>query len=698
MSALPRAEGWGGGTMLPALLALAFGLFGIVLPQSDFFRAIPGDLGDARFNGLILEHVFRWLSGIDASLWSPGFFFPFPGALTFSDNHFGTVGVYALLRMFGLSAEVAFIGWFTFAYVANFLCACYVLRRFGLTASGSALGAFVFAFAMPVLVQAGHAQLGYRFAVPLAILALHRLLRDGHPAQLGWLGFWVTLQFYCSIYLGYFLLLLLGGYLLAAYLVPSSAPGFMRPDRIIAGLIRWPVRGELWRCIGVLLACVIALFALFAPYAYYADLYGLVRNPADIDRMLPRIGSYLLADSSRLWGRFSQHLGGIPMRQEHQMFVGVAACLLALVGIARGASHWLKVSALALALLVVLTLNVSGLSLYAFVEQLPMANAIRAVSRIGLVMVFPLGLLAGAGFDRLVVGSRGRAGPILAVVLTILLLLECATLQTLSVPLSVWRDRLALRLAEVPAALPADAIVYVPRQPNEPQFMTELDGMNVAQRLGRNTINGYSGNSPPGFGQTIDPCDDLIDRLTGYAHFMRLEIAQVDALARRVFVVGATLECALPGALPARMHFKGALPNAAFARVHVEIAGVAIANAQQLEVELVVSNGLDTVLASVSESNQPIRFSWRFVSADSGVPVSTDWATRSELRKDVPAHAREQLRLLIDAPIAPGRYRLEMTLLQENVAWFHERGMPIARSAQVVTVGSDSRIQPLAEN
>ena len=93
MSTLPRAEGWGGGTLWPALLALAFGLLGIALPQSDFFRAIPGDLGDARFNGLILEHVFRWLGGIDASLWSPGFFFPFPGALTFSDNHFGTVGV-----------------------------------------------------------------------------------------------------------------------------------------------------------------------------------------------------------------------------------------------------------------------------------------------------------------------------------------------------------------------------------------------------------------------------------------------------------------------------------------------------------------------------------------------------------------------------------------------------------------------------
>jgi len=693
MRNLPRAEGSGGGTLWPLLLALTFGLLGIVLPQSDFFRSIPGDLGDARFNGLILEHVFRWLSGIDASLWSPGFFFPFPGALAFSDNHFGTVGVYALLRLVGLSPECAYIGWFTLAYVANFLCAYLVFRRFGLTAGGGALGAFVFAFAMPVLVQAGHAQLGYRFAVPLAILALQRLLHEGRPTQLAWLGIWVTLQFYCSIYLGYFLLLLLGGYLLAAYLVPQSRPLLMRPHRALAGLIRWPGRGALWRCIGVLVVCVAALAALFAPYAYYADVYGLARNPADIQRMLPRIGSYLLADSSWVWSGLSQHVTGIQMRQEHQMFVGAGACVLAIIGVVRGASHWLRVSAIALALLVLLTLNVLGLSLYAFVEHLPMVNVIRAVSRICLVMLFPLGLLAGAGFDRLSVGARRPGGPILAAMLVILLLLESATLQTLSVPLTVWRDRLALRLAEVPATLAADAIVYVPRQPREPLFMTELDGMSVAQRLGRNTINGYSGNSPPGFGQTTDPCDDLIDRLTGYARFAKLDIVQAGALARRVVVVGATLDCAMPRSLPDRTHFKGALPRAAFAAVQVEIADVTMANAQQLTIELIISNGLDSVLASVSDSNQPIRFSWRFVAADTGAPVSTDWATRSELRKDIPAHAREHLRLLVDAPSTAGRYRLDVTMVQEDVAWFHDWGMPVARSAQLVEVGDDGRIQ-----
>jgi hypothetical protein len=691
-------EGWIGCSIWPPMLAIAFGLIVIALPQSDFFRAIPGDLGDPRFNGLILEHVYRWLRGIDPSLWSPGFFFPFPGALSFSDSHFGTVGVYALLRLLGLSPEVAYVAWLTFACIANYLSGYYVLRRFGLSSSGGALGAFVFAFAMPVLLQTGHSQLGYRFAIPLALLSLYRLLRDGEPTQLGWLGIWITLQFYCSIYLGYFLLLLLGSYVLAMYLVPSARGAMLRPHLVVGGFVRSLWRGEGWSAMSLLVLSAAALVALFAPYAYYADLYGFARNPADIDMMLPRPGSYLLADNSWLWGRLSQQLTGIPVRQEQQMFVGAAACLLAIVGFARSASPWLRVSGIAPALLVILTLNVFGHSLYGLVEQLPLASAIRAMSRICLVMVFPLGLLAGAGLDRLVVASRRPVGTALATVLVILLLLECATFQTGRVPLTVWRDRLAMRMAETPRTLAADAIVFVPRQPNEPLFMTELDGMGVGQLRGRNTLNGYSGNSPPGFGETTDPCDDLIDRLTSYARFMKLDIAHVDELARRVVPVGATLDCEMPGSMPERTHFRGALPDETFAGIGIVITGISVANSQQVKADLLVSNGLDTALPSISDSTQPIRFSWRFVSVDTGAALSEAWATRSELRKDVPAHASERLRLLVDTPKIPGRYRLEVTMLQEGVAWFHDRGMPIARSAQAFEVGDSGFMQVDPEN
>ena len=51
---------------------------------------IPGDLGDARFNSVILEHLYQWVTGTAPKLWSPRFFYPFENTLAFSDNHFAS--------------------------------------------------------------------------------------------------------------------------------------------------------------------------------------------------------------------------------------------------------------------------------------------------------------------------------------------------------------------------------------------------------------------------------------------------------------------------------------------------------------------------------------------------------------------------------------------------------------------------------
>lgn len=38
---------------------LAAGTFAYLLRAVDYFTAVPGDLNDARFNSVILEHVFQ---------------------------------------------------------------------------------------------------------------------------------------------------------------------------------------------------------------------------------------------------------------------------------------------------------------------------------------------------------------------------------------------------------------------------------------------------------------------------------------------------------------------------------------------------------------------------------------------------------------------------------------------------------------
>jgi hypothetical protein len=127
------------------LSVFGVGFFGYLMPTLGWGRMIPGDLGDARFNSVILEHLYQWVTGTVPKLWSPHFFYPFEGVLAFSDNHFGSAWSYILARLFGFQREHAFQVWFAVGTCLNFWVCWAVLKRFGFSVIGSAAGAFVFA-------------------------------------------------------------------------------------------------------------------------------------------------------------------------------------------------------------------------------------------------------------------------------------------------------------------------------------------------------------------------------------------------------------------------------------------------------------------------------------------------------------------------------------------------------------------------
>ena len=206
--------------------ALLFGAVGLafVVGPSVVDGRIPGDIGDARFNSYVLEHFFRWITGHDPSFWSADFFYPFPLTIAFSDNHLGNAFIYAMFRAVGLAREDAFRAWYVAGFVLNFAAADYALVRLGYSRLSAAAGAFLFTFGMPVMVQEGHAQLIYRFGVPLAVLALEEFQSNGQLRHLALAAFWTTWQFYCSIYNGYFLTLLLLALLIGHALCHRGSP------------------------------------------------------------------------------------------------------------------------------------------------------------------------------------------------------------------------------------------------------------------------------------------------------------------------------------------------------------------------------------------------------------------------------------------------------------------------------------------
>lgn len=671
--------------LLAPMLLLAVGIAFLVWPATHGFTAMPGDLGDARFNNIILEHLYRWCTGADKSLWTPEFFYPARGTLTFSDNHFGTGWFYVLARITGLSQYQAFDAWFLAGCIANFVACHFVLRKLGHGALASAVGAFIFAFGLPATTQFGHAQLTFRFALPLALLAWHRFIDGGSLRQLGYAALYVCLSFYCVIYLGYFLVLVLAAWTLAAF-GTARALGTAFPHRRIQQGYVAATKYDRLLTAGLLLLSLVLMWVLFRPYLHFAQVYHFQRGVEEIVSMLPRAGSYLLADSSWMWSWLGRGLE-VPTRWEQQMFVGLLPLLLAAVALLRAAPATHRLSVLAastLLVLVVFTLCIDGHSIYLWFAQAPGANAIRAVSRIILAMLLPLAVLCAGGIDALLYSRTGvrRAWQYAVVaVLAVLAVGETLTMTFGATPFTAHEARLAQVLSRLPASLPANAVIFVPLE-SAPNWKWDLDGMAAGQAVGRPTLNGYSGNAPDGYAGTWtgDPCGEAYTRIAAAVAINPDEVFSADALARRVVIAGA--QCSVD-------ELSKAAPRPSekdMAAARIDLGPMTITPDGQLAVDATIVNRGAVTLTTNAPRTEPVRLSWQWVQLPGEPDKAGNWTTRREIAASIPPGSSGKTTLHIPPPPKPGRYQLAVTLVQEHVAWFKDAGMPLALQATEVEV------------
>ncbi|MBE1159180.1 hypothetical protein [Dyella acidiphila] len=657
----------------PAVLLAAVGIFGYLLNTTHWFTMVPGDLGDPRFNSIILEHFYQWLQGKSASLWSPEFFYPYADALAFSDNHFGTAWIYSLGRFAGLSRETGFDAWFCTGFLLTYVCSVYAGRKFGFGWPAAAAAAFIFTFSPAMLAQESHAQLIYRYAIPLAVLELWRIVEQRQRERLPWLGIWMAVQFFCSIYLGFFLTMLVGAITVAsiAMSMPLRRPFWAepaeskRPQQIGAKL----VSALLW----------LGLLLMLGQYHAVAKKYGFRHDPGEIRNMLPHIGSYFIADGTKIDAWMGRWVTNIPMRHEHQMFFGLIACILALIGVLLGrrTKQWsrpVSILGIALLLLIALTLSVHGISLYRVVMRIPGFNSIRAVTRISLVMLLPVAWLAATGIETLA-GRFPRLRLHAFLAIAVLLAIELVSYTTMHVPNAEWRDRLsALYSGAKPAPTTQPPIIFALETSHESYRLInrELDGMMLAQDLGAPSANGYSGNLPRDFG-SADSCMTGAYRLINGAAFRHLPATDVSSMLRRLTVLPASSQCPDFSALQV---YTGPLPDNVFQQVSLSVVDQKSDGSDYL-VTVELKNRSDHYLPALSTDDKPVQFSWQFVSKGQ-VPDSGAWTPRSPLAADVAAGSDYRQILRVTPPKAAGQYTLALTLVQDKVSWFHDKGMHIA--------------------
>ncbi len=647
--------------------------------QISNFTMMPGDLGDSRLNNYFLENIYQFIQGNVPSLIHLNFFYPFPYISGFSDNFFGSSPAYLIPRMLTGQPDTALQIWYLIGFLANFISAFFALRKLAAGLLAACLGALIFTFALPVTAQSGHIQLLYRFGVPLSVAMFVIFLEKKSWRHFLYSVFWLVWQFFCTIYIGFFLLLLLAAvaFIYSLYLLKDGPGNVIQQTAAFIEKL-WSLPGKVRIVFVSSLLLLTALMALlFTPYLRVKEIYHVTRPVEEIEAMLPRPQSYFLSDQSWLWPKNATIFSKVPKRHEHQMFVGVLPMLLAMAGFfpgrkkGNGQAHFLISGSLIAAVL--LTLYIGGFSFWLFLYKLPLASSIRAVSRICLVLLFPVSYLAAIGVDKIIHRFKFGSGFVLAVVLP-LTILEYSTAVHPSSPKSDWRNRLDSIEKEIPKNLPEGSILFF-AQRNIPFYADDLDAMWAALKHKVPTLNGYSGYDPPGY--TVEfgtDCSELPRRVLSYLNFKGHgeDLSLYRSLMQRVVPIGFSgCQQTWYTNLPKLPNSKTVYSTDELKVLSLHYSGRLKLNGQW-NVDIRITNDGDLAIPAASPVGKPVRLAWRFADA-AGTPLS-GWDYRMNLPRDIPPHDSLDVRVPITSKDVDKGKILEFSIVQEHAFWLHDHG------------------------
>jgi hypothetical protein len=456
------------------------------------FREVAGGFGDTRLCNYFLEHSFRWLtrSPTHESLWDLPVFHPTPNTFAYSETLLGTAPVYWLWRLPGLAPDSAFQMWMLTAASLNFLAAYLMMRRgFGFERTAAALGGFLCAYGHIRAAQLHHPQLIPQFFTFLGIWLLCRVLREPERRQpMAVLAFFGCLaaQTYASFYLGWFLVL---------GLVVAGLWGLILPNS--RGRVLGAIRSNGW---GIALSGIVAMAALL-PLA----LHGLEvakqtgwRDYGEVTSMVPRPQSWIYMGRRSLlyfWLRDAPVFLAIPAEHEQRLGLGIVCTIVAAVGLWKSREKpWGIVLIASAVTIVLLSTTFGGFSLWSAVHAyFPGGAAIRAVSRIGLLLLIPAGLGLAAFYERF--GNRR----IVAVLLAVCVLEQVYSVETY--PKELGRSVAQTIARQVGPECSSYYLSILPEEGSDrSDWLHQVDAMTAQLLVNVPTINGYSGNHPPGYG------------------------------------------------------------------------------------------------------------------------------------------------------------------------------------------------------
>ncbi len=462
----------------------------------------PGDLGDGRFNTYILEHAHKFLTLQESSLWEAPFMYPEPHVITYSDNLVGSAPFYSVWRMF-TDRETSFQLWFITMYFLNFTFSYLFLNSTFKNKYAAVLGAMIFTISIALQSQMTHAQTFPRFPIPIAFWMAMLFMKDLKPHYFFLTLLAVVYQFYCGIYLGFFLIAPISILLLAILVVKRKE------------LIN-KVKTLKWNLLILtsLIINTVVLLLLMLPYMERSKT-AKVNYYWDVIDSVPTIRSYFSSQQGSLfWDFLSNTSKDYPAFWDHQIFTGIIAMTAMLVFILLGVKslfiknifNKLNLSKEQGILLIscvgtfVFYTRFQGYSMYKILYDLPGFNSMRSLTRIiNIELLF-----------------YGIALTLITVILfkyikkkqwiVFMTLLSLVTLDNYFKPMSSYKmdkkvsQARVSKLTQQMKHIPEGSLVsYEFKGVIDSEAYHQIDGMLAAQSYNLKCINAYSADIPEGF-------------------------------------------------------------------------------------------------------------------------------------------------------------------------------------------------------
>jgi hypothetical protein len=429
---------------------------------------------DVYFNMWRLHWFAHAMTTSSVRLFDANIFYPERGTLALSDAMLVQGGV-ALPLILARVPPVLVHNLLMLLPIALSGLAMFALARY-LTGSrgGALIAGFVFAYAPYRFEHIMHMELQWVFWTPLAFLAMHRTLDTGRLKYGLAMGAALALQMLSCIYYGVFL---------ATLLVPAALLLSIR-DRAVA-----------WKRVALPLAAGLAVaVTVSAAYAVpFVEQRARVgdRPIEEVDRFSAKPSSYLSVPVENvLYGD-----EGRPGRGERRLFPGSLVVLLAITGLLlRVPSRRQLVYLIIVVAAFDVSLGFGGYLVPALHRFVPVYHGLRAMGRMGIMVVMGLAVLAAYGFAALM-SSRGTKTRWMACgVCVAVLFAEYRTRLTFvefpNRPPTVYR-LLRSQPRGVVAELPVASGGSLPGLEPRHAFMSIFHWFPL--------VNGYSGNYPPSY-------------------------------------------------------------------------------------------------------------------------------------------------------------------------------------------------------